>query len=113
MVDTEEEEKEKKRHEEEEEWFQEYYGRGKVGMKALVEGMELCEEMGAWVERRVEVGKVMEKREEEMRKDEEERRKRKKKAEIERRREWSPRDALDNPSPQPRAVSARAEFDET
>ncbi len=89
MVDMEEEEKGMKRHEEEEEWFQEYYGRGEVGMKELVEGMGLDAEMRAWVERRVEMGKNME-REEEMRKVEVERRKKKRKAEIERKREWSP-----------------------
>lgn len=43
--------------EEEEEWFQDYYGRGEVGIGMLVERMGLDEEMRVWVEGRVRLWK--------------------------------------------------------
>ena len=43
--------------EEEEEWFQDYYGRGELGIEKLIERMGLDEEMRAWVEGRVRLWK--------------------------------------------------------
>ncbi|KAL8849161.1 MAG: hypothetical protein Q9221_005838 [Calogaya cf. arnoldii] len=42
---------------EEEEWFQEYYGRGELGIGTLVERMGLSAEMRGWVEARVALWK--------------------------------------------------------
>ena len=52
-----EEGEEGKGDEEEEEWFQDYYGRGKLGIEKLIERMGLDEEMRAWVEGRVRLWK--------------------------------------------------------
>ncbi|KAL8768568.1 MAG: hypothetical protein Q9209_005253 [Squamulea sp. 1 TL-2023] len=57
---------EKKWDEEEEEWFQGYYGRGKLGIRELVEGIELSAEMEKWVEGRVQMWKVEEERDEDV-----------------------------------------------
>ncbi|KAI4221152.1 MAG: hypothetical protein L6R36_007104 [Xanthoria steineri] len=43
--------------EEEEEWFQDYYGRGELGIEKLIERMGLDGEMGGWVEGRVRLWK--------------------------------------------------------
>ena len=43
--------------ENQEEWFQDYYGRGELGIGILVERMGLDEEMRVWVEGRVRLWK--------------------------------------------------------
>ncbi|KAL8784936.1 MAG: hypothetical protein Q9213_003678 [Squamulea squamosa] len=61
VVSKEEQETEEKEwDEEEEEWFQGYYGRGKLGIQELVEGMELCAKMKEWVKGRVEMWEIEE-----------------------------------------------------